>query len=258
MQPLQANLHGHLGWCPARDFAFARQTTVVPLAAAEIARVAQGLPVLFQKRGGQWQAVALMGSVQGRNLFVSRDGKWRARFVPAVLRVYPFLLTEDGTLGLWEDYEPDPLAAPGAQPFYDGAGLSDRLQQTLRFLKTVQAGIAAVNRTLQQLDTVGALTAWAVPLGDAPHPEGMVAGLSALDPKRFETLEDALLLELFRSGAMRWLHAHLDSLHHAESFTALTKAALAPEIPAPRQMNKREQAADFLAALAEDLGDANL
>lgn len=85
-----------------------------------------------------------------------------------------------------------------------------------------------------------------------------VTDFYAIEATGFETWEDALVGELFRAGALRWMHAHRDCLHHTERFKTLVEAIMAPEITAPRQPDKIEQAADFLAAIAEDLGDAEL
>lgn len=258
MTQLRPETHSHLGWRPATGFGFARQMAVVPLAAAEIARVAQALPVLFSETDGRWQTVAVMGPVKGTNVCVSREGKWRASFVPALLRVYPFRQDGSGELSLWEGCTPEPLAAEGAQPFYMDGDLAPRLKQTMKFLKTVQLGAGTVHRSLSKLEEAVALTPWDVPGIETPQPERALTGLFAIEAKGLATLDDALVLELFRSGALRWMQAHLDSLHHAERFRALAKSIVAPEITAPRQPDKIEQAADILAAIAEDLGDAEL
>jgi len=258
MTQLRPETHAHLGWRPESGFGFARQMALVPLATAEIPRVAQALPVLFRKVEGRWQAMAVMGPVKGANVYVSREGKWRASFVPALLRVFPFRLDSAGGLSFWEGYNPEPLAADGVERFYTDGDLTPRLQHTLKFLKTVHAGVAAAHRVLEGLEAADVLTPWEVPGIETPQPERALTGLYTIDAKRFEALEDALVMDLFRSGALRWLHAHLDSLHHAERFKALAKAIVAPEIAAPRQPDKIEQAADILAAIAEDLGDAEL
>ncbi|MDC1399288.1 SapC family protein [Yoonia sp.] len=258
MMLLCPEIHSHLGWRPASSFAFARRLALVPVAVAEIARVAQVLPVLFRKVEDRWQAVAVMGPIEGTNVFVSREGQWRTSFVPAVLRVYPFKLTGAGELALWEGYQPEPLAADGTQAFYNDGMLASRLQQTLTFLKTVYKGIGVAHCVLDRLEMAEVLTPWDVPGIETLQSEHVLKGLYTIDAARFEALEQALVLELFRGGSLRWLHAQLDSLDHAERFKALAKAIVAPEIIAPRQADKIEQAADILAAIAEDLGDAEL
>lgn len=258
MTPLSSETHSHLGWRPVTGFGFARQMTCVPLAVAEVARVAQVLPVLFRKVADGWQAVAVMGPIEGANVFVSREGKWRKSSVPALLRVYPFKLTKTGELALWESFQPEPLAADGAQPFYEASVLAPQLQQTLTFLKTAHTGIAAAHRVLERLETAKVLVPWEVPGIETPQPERALKGLYAIEAERFGALDEALVLDLYRGGSLRWLFAHLDSLHHAQRFKAMAQAIVAPEIAAPLQPDKIEQAADILAAIAEDLGDAKL
>jgi len=258
MTPLRPDTHAHLGWRPASGFGFARQIALVPLAATEIGRVAQVMPVAFRKNEARWGAVGVMGPVAGTNIYVAREGKWRASFVPALLRVYPFCLDEAGELALWEDYRPERLAAEDVAPFFNGAGWSPRVEQTLKFLKAVQAGISAVAPALYELEAQGVLMPWDVPGIDMPQPEIALRGLYALDPKALDRLDEDAILSLFRAGALRWLYAHLDSQHHAQRFKVLAKAIVAPEIEAPRTPDKIEQVADILAAIAEDLGDTEL
>lgn len=258
MTQLRPETHSHLGWRPATGFGFARRMSIVPLAADEIVRVAQALPVAFYKAGERWQAVAVMGPVSGTNVYVARDGKWRTSFVPAMLRVYPFRLDEAGELGLWEGYTAEPLAAAGAKPFFTDGALEPWLQQTLKFLKAVHSGVGTVHRSLSKLEDAKALTPWVVPGVETTLHDNAQAGLFAIDTKGFKTLDDALVLELFHAGALRWMHAHLNSLHQAGHFKTLAKTIVSPEITAPRSPDKIEKAADILAAIAEDLGDAEL
>lgn len=258
MTQLSRATHSHLGWCPSTDFGFARQLAMVPLAEAEISRIAQELPVLFRKFDAGWRAMAVMSPVEWANLNVSREGEWCTSFVPALFRVYPFRLDEAGELDLWEGYTPEPLAAEGAQPFYIDGELAPRLQQAVKFLKAVQVSLHKVHRSLILLEETQALTSWDVPGSHTPELKRALTGLYAIETKRFEKLDDQLVLELFRSGGLRWLHAHLDSIHNAERFKAMAESIVAPDIASPLQPNKIEQAADILAAIAEDLGDAEL
>lgn len=258
MTPLAPSTHGHLGWRAAQGFGFARQMALVPLAVAEIARVSQVMPVAFRKDESRWEAVGVMGPVEGANVYVAREGKWRASFVPAQLRVYPFCLDAEGQLALWEGYRPEPLAADGVDPFFEGAGWSPRVAQTEQFLNAVHAGIAGVAPTLDNLASLGALRPWDVPGIDNPSPEIALRGLYAVDPKALDAIGEELALSLFRSGALRWLYAHAESLHHAQRFKAMAEVLATPQLDAPHKTERIEGAADILAAIAEDLGDTEL
>ena len=250
--------HGHLGWRAAEGFGFARQQALVTLATAEIGRVSQVMPVVFRKSEGVWDAVGVMGPVEGTNVYVAREGKWRASFVPAQLRVYPFWLEEDGELALWEGYQPEPLAADGVEPFYDGVGWSARLAQTKQFLTAVRSGIRSAAPVLERLEALGVLNPWAVPGIDRPRPEIALQGLFAVDPKALDEVGDEPALSLVRSGALRWLYAHSESLHHAQRSKTLAEALVAAQLDAPQKTERIDEAADILAAIAEDLGDTDL
>ena len=257
MTPLTLEMHAHLGWRRAKGFGFARQMALVPLATDEIGRVSQVMPVAFRKHAGCWEAVGVMGPIEGTNVYVTREGKWRGNFVPAQLRVYPFCL-DAGKLALGEGYKPEHLAVKGVAPFFEGAGWSPLVAQTQQFLKAVHAGIAAAAPTLDDLESIGALMPWDVPGIDNPQPETALQGLYTLDVDALETLAEDVILTLFRAGAVRWLYAHSDSLHHAQRFMAMAEALVAPQLDSPRTTERIEGAADILAAIAKDLGDAEL
>ncbi|PWL33439.1 SapC family protein [Marivita sp. XM-24bin2] len=258
MTGLSPGTHAHMGWRPAKGFGFARGTTLVPIAVAELPRVAQAMPVVFAKVEDQWQALGVMGPIMGTNVFVSRAGTWRASYVPALLRVYPFHFEGEETLALWSGYAPEPLVGEGVQPFYKDGDLAPWLQETRRFLRTVYDGVAQLHGPLETLAAAGALAPWAGPALEVPQPDRALSGLYRLEPERFAGCEDSVVLDLFRAGHLRWLYAHLDSLHHAERFKALAKDIVAPPLEAPKQPDKADRAADVLAAIAQDLGDTEL
>ena len=254
MTILSPTTHGDLGWRPARGFGFARGVALVPVALAELPRVAQAMPVAFSKSDRRWQALAVMGPIEGANVLVSREGKWRASYVPALLRVYPFRLVEPEALALWSNYTPEHEAGEGAQPFYKDGALAPWLQQTLTFLKTVQSGIGALHTPLAGLEAAGALVPWAGPKLEVPQPERALRGLFALDSERLSACDESHALNLFQAGHLRWLYAHLDSLHHTERFKALARDLVAPPGQAAGKPDKLDQVADILATLAEEMG----
>lgn len=255
MTPLNPDTHGALGWRAAVGFGFARDVATVALADAEIRRAAQVMPVAFRHHQGQWQAVAVMGPVAGTNIYVAKDGRWRAAFVPAALRTYPFCLNDDDQLCLWDGYTAAHRAQDDVAPFYDGSTLAPRLQDTHRFLRNVAQGQAAVDRALQEFQAQGLLRPWAVPGLDQTGSDHALCDLHQIDALQLHRLSDQRLASLVRSGTLAWVHAHLDSLHHAERFKALAQTLVNPAIEAPRKQDPAEQAADILAAIAADLRD---
>ena len=256
--PLFPDRYATMGWRPVAGFGFARRRALVPLAVTEIRRAAQVMPVAFCQQAARWQAVGVMGPVAGVNLLVGPDGRWRAGFVPAVLRAHPFCLDAAQRLALSPDHPPLSLDADGADtpvhPFFADGALTPQLARTQSFLRQVQAKIAAAGPVLAQLDAQGALRPWHpphAPAGTGGHAAAPLA-LWRLCPSALAELEDAAVLGLFRSGALSWLLAHGDSLHHAARFADLARMSAIPPTPPPAYQ-PRDAAADILAALADDL-----
>lgn len=245
--------HGQLGWRKPAGFGFARAIAVQPLAADEIGRVAQSIPVAFRQAQGRWQAVAVLGPARGANLHVAHDGRWRAGFVPAALRVYPFRLTERGALALWEGHAPQPAAAEGVEPFFPEGRLNGTLARTRAFLARLRTRIDATHAPLAFLDSRGVLAPWQVPGIDAPDPGAALDDLWCLDRAGFEALRNADWLALRQAGAVGWLYAHLDSLHHAARFRALADTLVRPEPGPPQASDPTEGVAAFLSLLSQDI-----
>jgi hypothetical protein len=122
----------------------------------------------------------------------------------------------------------------------------------------MQTGIGVAYGVLERLKAAQALTPCGVLVVEAPQPERELKEIYVIDAKRVKSLDKVLLPQPYRSGRLRWLSAHLNSLHHAERLKATAKAILAAEIAVARQPDKIERVVDILAAISEDLGDAEL
>ena len=261
MTPLLPETHGHLGWRRIAGFGFARRRALQPLALDEIRRVAQGIPVMFRRVQGHWQAVAVMGPMADVNVYVGRDGRWHAPYVPAALRVYPFCLDDEGRgLALWEgaavepaDIEVDEALGESVTPFFDGDSYSDTLVRTQAFLHTLSQGIGGVHPALAFLDERQLLSPWQVPDIDHPQPEHELDGLYQLDERAFNALSDADWLTLRHWQALGWLYAHLDSRHHAKRFKTMARRIVWPTRHAPEVAEASDEASDLLAAMAAEL-----
>lgn len=253
MTVLRIQDHGDQGWRPARGFGFARHRALQPLAVDEVGRVSDGMPVAFRQLDGRWQAVAVMAPVDALNLYVARDNRWRAPFVPAALRVYPFTL-EDASraLALWPDFQPEPAGAVEVKPFFVSGQLSPELQRVRAFLRAVAVGVNAAHVPMQFLEQRGVLSPWSPQPETGTDADGLLGGLFQVDAQALDGLSDADWLSLRRANALPWLHAHLDSLYHLRRFRTLA-ASLAS--PSGEDSTAPEAVAvdDLLAAMANEI-----
>ena len=80
---------------PATGFAFARKAHSLVLTAVEFNEACKEYAIVFTRSPvGKVVPVAMLGLRAGENLFVGDDGRWDARYVPAFVRRYPFVLAQ--------------------------------------------------------------------------------------------------------------------------------------------------------------------
>lgn len=256
MTVLQLTEHGQLGWRPAHGFDFARGLGMQPLAIAEVGRVVDGVPVAFRQWQGRWQVVAVFGPTAELNLFVADDGRWRAPFVPAALRVYPFqLLGDDQALALWPQYQPESAFEAGVRPFFAADAMTPELQQIRVFLQAVAQGVLAAHEPLEMLAQQGLLQPWSPCSGEGDAGTPALPALYQLDDAALRGLPNADWLRLRELDALRWLYAHQDSLYHVRRFPVLaerSRRASAGAVP-ERPRGLAEDLEGFLGAMGDDL-----
>jgi hypothetical protein len=253
--PLNADVHlnARLGTLDG-DFSFSTSTNSIPLAAVEFFDTAREYPIAFTgKEGGPLFPIALIGVRQNENLFVSDEGRWEGRYIPAFVRRYPFVLAEkqdadDFNVYLDEAY-PGFGAADGERLFTDQGEHTPLLKQALEFLSNYQGEIKRTRQFVERLQALDLLIPRVLEVVRANQAPLVLQGFSVIDEQKLVALGDAPLLELARSGYLGWIYAHLMSLANvsalaerldaritaAEAPAAESKpASAAPEAPAAR------------------------
>jgi hypothetical protein len=254
--PLNADVHlkARLGSLEG-NFSFSNRTNSIPLAAIEFFDTAREYPIAFTgKEGGAMFPIALVGVRQNENLFVSDEGRWEGRYIPAFVRRYPFVLAEkqdadDFNVYLDEAY-PGFGAENGERLFTDAGEHTPLLKQALEFLSNYQGEIKRTRlfaERLQGLDLLIPRVLEVVRNNEAPM---VLQGFSVVDEQRLMALGDAQLVELARSGHLAWIYAHLMSLGNvarlserldariAASAEAAISAPSAPAAPAATSKKK--------------------
>lgn len=226
---LDRNVHRELRIAPPRDCTHARTTIALPLMMSELASAAHEYPVVFTDAAEGPRCVALVGIRAGENLHVGADGRWDGRYVPAVVRRYPFVLAERGV-----DEEPlvcIDAACPGfgavdGEPLFTETGEPARyLAEALNFLRAFRAEAARTREAVSRYAGLGLLQAMSArfePVGADPC---ALDGFRVIDAERLAALPGSDLEALARSGALAAAYAHLFSL---ERFGRLLERAARP------------------------------
>ncbi len=224
LEALDPKKHKDLRFSPADSFKFAAAVSSAPLSASEVVDASRVFPVAFSPEG-PLLPVAMFSVKEGENAFVDAEGEWRAAYIPAHIRRYPFILGNTDT--------PDSFSVmfvPDA-PHFDGAGGAGErlfteegeqgtaLTKAMEFLTTFQAEIAATEKLLAPLAETGVLTLQRLDISNAEGKTTSIDGVRAVDREKLLALDDATLAGWVRGGLMVVIDAHLASL---KNFGVLT------------------------------------
>jgi hypothetical protein len=233
---------------PSGSFAFAGKANSLYMAGVEFIEACKEYPIVFTQVGeGKIVPVAMLGLREGENLFVAADGKWSAGYVPAFVRRYPFVLAElEGQqMGVCIDEGYAGLNEKEGEALFDSKGNNTPfLQNALDFLNRYQVEYMRTDRFCQRLKDMGLLMEMNAKADLFDGTSFMVNGLMVVDERKLLQLTDAQALEVFRSGELSWIYAHLVSLSNLNRLVdklADSKRATGAESPAATQVETLKQ-----------------
>lgn len=216
--PLSADAHRGLSLsAPAGDYRFAIHTNSVLIAGVEFIEAAKEYPLVFaRRRDGKVLPAALLGLRSDENLFVKDEGRWDARYIPAFIRRYPFLLGPANDVGertVYIDQAYPGFAAGRGEALFDARGKpSAALGAVLGFLDEYQLHWRQTERFVERLDELDLWLDLSAKVDMADGRELMLTGFLIVNEQKLSTLADRQALALFRSGELAWVYTHLASL----------------------------------------------
>lgn len=187
----------------------------------EFVDVAREYPIVFVEAGNgpddkrDVAPMAVLGLSPGENLMLKPDGGWDARYVPALLRGYPFGLarTDGENFVVVVDGKADALSDSDGERLFDDTGapapLLEERRQFIERLEEEAQRTRLLGRALLDLDLLQSKRF------DATLPDGStvtVDGFLALDDDKFSALPEATVAQLHKSGALGCIYAHHFSL----------------------------------------------
>lgn len=190
------------------------------VAAGEFAEACREYPVVWipadvdASGARQVAPVAVFGVTPNQNLCIDASG-WRTRYVPVLLRMYPFALARAGDSEVVLCYD---ASWPGFT-LTEGESLFEADGTPTAFTAEMQTQLQNIEAEVERTRLIGEKLLQKNLLQemrfDATLPDGQkmtVDGFLTVDDKRFGELSDADVLELHRSGILGLIHAHQVSL----------------------------------------------
>lgn len=205
----------------ARDPAMAAHLNAVFVACAEFAEICREVPIVWIQAGNGPDGkpavapIAMLGLKTGENLCLHPDGRWRTRYVPVMLRLYPFAMVRVGENQLVVCF--DESWSGFSQT--EGEALFESDGKPTDFLKRIQTQLEDFEMEVERTRLAGAKLMEKGLLRDmrfdATLPDGSklgVDGFLTIDDEKLAKMSDADAVELNRMGLLGLIHAHQISL----------------------------------------------
>lgn len=215
----------------AHQLSFAQETNSLLVAVTELPLAVLDFPCVFVASGDQHTMVAVVGLRDKDNLFLDANGQWDAQsYLPAFIRRYPFVLAEQpGTnqLTVCVDEAFDGLNGTEGEALFDADGKdTPYLQQLQKFLIDFHNDMQRTTLFARRLVELELLVERNIEftLGEQHF---NLNGFKVVDEDRLRKLDAPLVQELFASGALGWIHAHLLSLNNVNKLGARLERRLA-------------------------------
>ncbi|MBK1615608.1 peptidase [Rubrivivax gelatinosus] len=241
--PVDRNEHRDLKLAlPVQDWRVAAELNSLFIAAVEFADAAREYPIFFVQTGAdeagkpEIAPIAVFGLEQKQNLYL--DGsRWRAHFMPAALRNYPFCIgrLDAERFAVCLDAGWAGVGAEGGQPLFDAAGEpGDALKMAHGQLESLEAEAQRTRVLCKRLRDLDLLRPMRF---DATLPDGSkltVDGFLTVDDQKVQALDAATAHELLKSGVLGLIYSHFVSLGHMRKLLEwhLERLAAAPAAPA--------------------------
>lgn len=212
----------------AQGFHFTAGTNSIYVAGTEFPMVAREYPIVFAKDAAEKLVpVAMLGLRQNENLMVAGDGTWRASYVPAYVRRYPFILANADpeansfAVCIDESYSGFNTAGEGERLITESGEHGEILANSVKFLEEFHKHseiTATFCQAVAEADLVESMQAnIALKSGD----KFSLAGLYCIPRNRIKAMSPEQLKMFVDRDYMDLLYLHMYSLSNMDKLIAL-------------------------------------
>jgi SapC len=227
--PISAARHGDVSVEPSDSFAFSADVNAVPLMAVEFPRAAGEYAIVFTAEGENVMPAVLLGVRNAQNLYLSPDSRWKADYIPAFVRRYPFVFSSgDGkslTLCVDESHPGVNRVGKGNALFGADNKPTPYVEKVLEFLKEFQIQFERTRlfcRNLKELQLLEPMQA------NVTTPQGekiSLGGFLGVKRELLRQLSGEQLEKLAKTDELELLYLHLASLRNIADFKERLTAA---------------------------------
>lgn len=213
--PLDAKKHSDLSLKSNFGFGFTADANAVPVNMIEMPQVASFYPIAFSPDENA-TPVAILGLRDKENLFLDEKKQWdNTLYIPSYIRRYPFIFSEipnTEQLTLCIDDVEDVIEKSDKNTFFDGEGKPSELaNNALEFCKSYHAAAQQTVDFSKALAAADLLIEREAQINIVGNRRINFSGFKIIDEKKFNALDDAVILDWRKKGWLPAIYAHLFS-----------------------------------------------
>jgi hypothetical protein len=220
--PISAAQHANVSVEANDSYAFSADVNAVPLMAVEFLRASAEYAIVFTSDGENLMPAVVLGVRNQQNLYLSPEARWKADYIPAFIRRYPFIFSSSAdnktlTLCIDESHPGVNREGRGNALFGADAKPTPYVQKVLEFLKEFQTQYErtrAFCRRVKELQILEPMQA------NVTTPKGeklALAGFLAVSRDKLRALNGETLEKLVKNDELELLYLHLASMRNFSS-----------------------------------------
>ena len=224
------------------DYGFSGEVNSVPLMAVEFPQAASEYAIVFAGTETEIMPAVILGVRGNENLFVDPDNSWKAKYIPAFVRRYPFVFSRSGDrfvlcvdeefVGVNKEGRGQPLFASNGEP-------SPYVANVLKFLQEYQAQFLRTQRFCARIKELDLLEPMQAQVTLDAGNRLSLGGFMAVSRDRLKAVPAETLAEMARTDELELLYLHLHSIRNFEGLRdrlehrlSKQKASAEPEVGA--------------------------
>ena len=219
--PVSKSKHRDMSVKIDNTFGFAKEINAAPITAVEFPVAAREFTIVFTGTGDSLSPAVILGVKAGENLFVGDDKGFKAKYVPAFLRRYPFVFAsmdngENLTLCIDESFQGCNSNGQGERLFDSEGKQTIYLKNVLGFLREYQKQFARTKLFCKKLEELGLLENMNAMIDPANGKRARLTGFLAVNRKKLKALTAKQVDGLFKTDELELIYLHLQSLRNFE------------------------------------------
>ena len=253
--PVSSQRHGDASVEIGADYAFSRNVNSVPLMAVEFPQAAQEYAIVFAGTAEAVMPAVILGVRGNENLYLSKDGGWEGKYIPAFVRRYPFVFSssDDGktfTLCVDEAFPGFNREGRGQRLFGEDGKPTPYVENVLKFNQEYRNQFLRSQAFCKKVVELKLLEPMQAQIALETGERMSLGGFMAVNRAKLKALPGETLAELAKTDELELLYLHL---HSMRNFTGLKdrlvviqggkarEGVQSPDSPKEEREQKREE-----------------